>query len=85
MKWLNRGIKAGVCRPMTVWPLPSVALAAAVAGKKRVLAVEMSLGQMVADVRLAVNGAVPVDFLGRPGGAVPMVDEVTERVLSYGR
>ena len=85
MNLRKQGIKAGVFRPITLWPFPSVALAAAVAGKKQVLTVEMSLGQMVADVRLAVNGAVPVDFLGRPGGAVPMVDEVTERVLSYGR
>lgn len=85
MNLRKQGIKAGVFRPITLWPFPSVALAAAVSGKKQVLTVEMSLGQMVADVRLAVNGAVPVDFLGRPGGAVPMVDEVTERVLSYGR
>ena len=78
-------MKAGVFGRITGWPFPSVAIAAAVAGKKQVFTVEMSLGQMVAGVRLAVNGAVPVDFRGRPGGAVPMVDEVTERVLSYGR
>ena len=45
----------------------------------------MSMGQMVEDVRLAVNGACEVDFYGRPGGAVPSVDDIIERVTEYER
>lgn len=85
MRLREKGVKAGVFRPITLWPYPYEALSAAAAGKKKVLTVEMSLGQMLLDVQLAVRGDVPVDFLGRPGGGVPMVDEIEERVLSYGR
>lgn len=67
------GIKAGLIRPITLWPYPtkSVADAAAKANVKAFLTVEMSMGQMVEDVRLAVNGAKPVHFYGRTGGMVP--------------
>jgi pyruvate/2-oxoacid:ferredoxin oxidoreductase alpha subunit len=80
------GIRAGLFRPITLWPFPTPALAE-VAGKCRsVLTVEMSTGQMVEDVRLAVNGRVPVEFYGRVGGNVPAVEEVhtelTNRVAS---
>lgn len=85
MKLREKGIKVGVFRPITLWPYPYEALSQAVKGKKKVLTVEMSLGQMLLDVQLAVKGDVPVDFLGRPGGGVPMVDEIIERVLSYGK
>jgi len=79
----ERGIKAGLFRPITLWPFPSAALARAAAGKKRLLTVEMNAGQMVEDVRLAVNGAVEVDFLGRMGGMIPEVEEIVERVEAY--
>ena len=61
------GIKVGFFRPITLWPFPRAALAAAAAGKKKVLVVEMNAGQMVEDVRLAVGGAAPVDFYGTHG------------------
>ncbi len=69
----KEGIKAGLIRPITLWPYPSkvVEAAAAKANVKAFLAVEMSMGQMVEDVRLAVNGAKPVHFYGRTGGMVP--------------
>jgi 2-oxoglutarate ferredoxin oxidoreductase subunit alpha len=79
------GVKAGLFRPVTLWPFPSAALARAAARARNVLVVEMNAGQMVEDVRLAVNGAVPVDFLGRLGGITPQVDEIVERVSGYGR
>jgi 2-oxoglutarate/2-oxoacid ferredoxin oxidoreductase subunit alpha len=77
------GIKAGLFRPITLWPFPSAALKEAARGKKRVLVVEMNAGQMVEDVRLAVDGAVPVDFLGRMGGMVPELESIVERVKAY--
>jgi 2-oxoglutarate ferredoxin oxidoreductase subunit alpha len=77
------GVKAGLFRPITLWPFPNAELARAARGKRKVLVVEMNAGQMVEDVRLALNGAVPVDFLGRPGGLTPQVDEIVERVRSY--
>jgi 2-oxoglutarate ferredoxin oxidoreductase subunit alpha len=51
----------------------------------RVLVVEMSQGQMVEDVRLAVGGAVPVDFCGTLGGVTPQVDDLAERIKAYAR
>ncbi len=77
------GIKAGLFRPITLWPFPSRALAQAARGKKKILVVEMNAGQMVEDVRLAIEGAVPVDFLGRMGGMVPEMESIVERVKSY--
>ena len=77
------GIKAGLFRPITLWPYPYQALAGAARGKKKILVVEMNAGQMVEDVRLAVEGAVPVDFLGRMGGMVPELESIVERVKSY--
>ena len=74
----SQGVALGIFRPITLWPFPSAELAAAVAGKKRVLVVELSAGQMVEDVRLAINGALPVDFLGRQGGVLPTPGEVLD-------
>ncbi len=79
------GIKAGLFRPITLWPFPSRRLAEAAAGARKVLVVEMNAGQMVEDVRLALGGSVPVDFLGTLGGITPQVDAIVERVKGYGR
>ncbi len=75
-----QGLKAGLFRPITLWPYPYKALADAAARCRRVLVVELSTGQMVEDVRLAVNGRVPVDFYGRCGGNVPSVEEINEQL-----
>jgi 2-oxoglutarate ferredoxin oxidoreductase subunit alpha len=77
------GIKAGLFRPVTVWPFPSTQLAKAAKCARRVLVVEMNAGQMVEDVTLALHGSVPVDFYGTLGGITPQVDEVVERVKGY--
>jgi len=74
------GIKAGWIRPITLWPFPSEQISSAAEELKIFLVVEMSCGQMIDDVKLAVNGKVPVLFHGRPGGAVPGVDEVLEKI-----
>ncbi len=74
------GLKVGLLRPISLYPFPEQAIAD-VAGKvKRILVVEMNGGQMLEDVRLAVEGRVPVDFYGRMGGVVPLPDEVLEQI-----
>ena len=72
----EEGLKVGLCRPITLWPFPEKEIAAAARGKKGVLVVEINAGQMVEDVRLSVNGAVPVAHFGRLGGIVPEPDEI---------
>ncbi len=81
----KEGIKAGVFRPITLWPFPEAALAKAAKGKKKVLVVEMNAGQMVEDVKLALGSSVGVDFLGTLGGLTPSVDAIVERIGSYAR
>jgi pyruvate/2-oxoacid:ferredoxin oxidoreductase alpha subunit len=71
----QHGVKAGLFRPISLWPFPSEALAHAAKNVSRVMAVELSTGQMVEDVRLAINGEKPVDFYGRVGGNVPSAEE----------
>ncbi len=70
------GIKVGLIRPITLWPFPSKNFEEISKKVKGILSVEMSMGQMVEDVRLAVNGKCPVDFFGRTGGVVPTPDEI---------
>ncbi len=76
----KEGIKAGLIRPITLWPYPSKEISAAAeqASVKMFLSVEMSMGQMVEDVRLAVNGRKPVHFYGRTGGMFPTPKAVAE-------
>jgi pyruvate/2-oxoacid:ferredoxin oxidoreductase alpha subunit len=75
------GQRVGLFRPITLWPFPSEALRKAAANVREVVAVELSNGQMVEDVRLAINGRVPVDFYGRTGGNVPSVEEIHADIL----
>jgi 2-oxoglutarate ferredoxin oxidoreductase subunit alpha len=74
------GIKAGLIRPVTLFPFPEKVIARAAEQVKQVLVVEMNLGQMVEDVRLAVNGRVPVSFYGRPGGALVAVEDIAQQI-----
>jgi len=74
------GIKAGLLRPITLWPFPKAAISAAADRAKALVSVEMSMGQMVDDVRLAVNGKKPVYFYGRTGGMIPSVEEVEAEI-----
>ncbi len=75
----EQGIKVGLLRPITLWPFPSKKIMELVEkGVKGFLSVEMSTGQMVEDVRLAVNGKVKVEFFGRVGGVIPSPEEVVE-------
>jgi len=72
----EEGIRVGLFRPITLWPFPTKEIAAMAGDKKGVLVAEINAGQMVEDVRLAVNGAVPVEYFGRLGGIVPEPDEI---------
>lgn len=78
------GIKAGMIRPVTLWPFPTEVVAAAAGSEsvKAFLTVELNAGQMVEDVRLAVNGSKPVEFYGRMGGNLPSQVEIVDKVKS---
>lgn len=78
----EQGIKAGLVRPITLWPFPVDAIEATVPSAKAYLSVEMSMGQMVDDVRLAVAGRRPVDFYGRTGGVIPTPAEVLGKLAT---
>lgn len=75
---LEKGIKAGLIRPITLWPFPTEAVKKAAEGKKGVLVVELNAGQMIEDVRLAVHDSLPVEHFGRLGGIIPSPEEVVE-------
>ncbi len=70
------GIKVGLFRPITLWPFPSKEIAALAKGKKGLLVSEINAGQMIEDVKLSVNGALPVEHFGRLGGIVPEPEEI---------
>ncbi len=76
----REGIKAGIIRPVTLWPFPTMTIREAAGRVGAFLVVELSLGQMIEDVRLAVEGAVPVHFYGRTGGMVPSPHEILEKL-----
>lgn len=77
----REGVRAGAFRPITLWPYPAKALAKAARIAQQVVVFELSNGQMVEDVRLALHDRVPVEFYGRVGGNVPSVAEVQQKVL----
>ena len=76
----EEGLQVGLLRPITLWPFPSEAIAHVAKGKKGVLVVEINAGQMVQDVRLAVNGDIAVEHFGRLGGIVPEPEEIVEAI-----
>ncbi|MCL1829989.1 MAG: 3-methyl-2-oxobutanoate dehydrogenase subunit VorB [Oscillospiraceae bacterium] len=77
----EQGVKAGLIRPVTLWPFPTAAIESAAEQLEQILVVEMSHGQMVEDVRLAVNGKIPVHFYGRNGGILPTQQEIINQLL----
>ncbi len=78
----KKGIKAGMFRPITLWPYPSEQLDAACAraGVKRVLVAELNMGQMLDDVKLAINCRLPVAFHGRTGGMLPTPEDILAQI-----
>jgi 2-oxoglutarate ferredoxin oxidoreductase subunit alpha len=74
----GQGISASLFRPISLWPFPAPGLSELAKRVRAMLVVEMSAGQMLQDVQLAVEGACPVEFYGRMGGVIPLPDEVLE-------
>jgi 2-oxoglutarate ferredoxin oxidoreductase subunit alpha len=79
----ENGHKVGLLRPQTLYPFPNQRLQHLARVVRRILVIEMNAGQMVEDVRLAVNGAVSVTFYGRMGGIVPMPDELLTVIKTH--
>jgi 2-oxoglutarate ferredoxin oxidoreductase subunit alpha len=80
----EQGIKAGMFRPKTLWPFPVNEINKACRTASELLCVEMSMGQMIDDVRLAINCSKPVRFFGRTGGIIPSPAEVLEQIKKTG-
>ena len=74
----DQGLRAGLFRPVSLWPFPANELSRIARGRRAIVVVEMSAGQMVEDVRLAVEGRAPVLFHGRTGGMVPTPGELVQ-------
>ena len=77
------GIKAGLFRPITLWPFPARRLKKIGDSIRQVLVVEMNFGQMIEDVELTLQGRVKTDFYGRVGGQIPEIEEIEKRVRTY--
>lgn len=79
-----RGIRAGLIRPITLWPFPCLAIRGSLDCCRALLTVEMNAGQMIDDVLLAVNGSLPVHFYGRTGGMVPGAGQILLEIEKIG-
>ncbi|NMA80004.1 MAG: 3-methyl-2-oxobutanoate dehydrogenase subunit VorB [Clostridiales bacterium] len=76
----EKGIKAGLVRPQTLWPFPADHIRTASENASSLLCVEMSMGQMIDDVKLAINCSKPVHFYGRTGGVIPTPTEILTEI-----
>lgn len=74
------GVRVGLIRPVSLWPFPSGIFAQTAKKVKKFLVVEMSAGQMLEDVQLAVSGQARIDFYGRMGGGIPEAEEIIKRI-----
>lgn len=79
-KCAEEGIKVGLIRPITLWPFPDVAFEKISEKTKAILTVEMSTGQMIDDVKIAINGRKPVYFYGRTGGMIPTPNAIVDEI-----
>ncbi len=76
----EKGIKVGLIRPITLWPFPSAPIRAAAEKCRSFISVELSMGQMIEDVRLAVEGKAPVTLCNRTGGMIPSPEQVLQAI-----
>ena len=76
----EKGIKAGLIRPITLWPFPSESVARAADRVKGFISVELSMGQMIDDIRLAENCRKPVVLCNRVGGMIPSPEQVLKAI-----
>ena len=74
----EEGIRLGLLRPITLYPFPKKEIDSLVPQLKNILSLELNAGQMVEDIRLVVNGRIPVNFYGRQGGMIPDPEEILE-------
>jgi 2-oxoglutarate ferredoxin oxidoreductase subunit alpha len=79
-----QGIKAGLLRPMTLFPFPRKAIRHLAERVSSILVVELSYGQLVEDVQLAVNGITPVKLFNRMGGMIPTAEDILEAIIKVG-
>ncbi len=77
----KQGIKVGLIRPITLWPFPEKVISKVADQVKAFISVELSMGQMIEDVRLAVNGKAPVTLCNRSGGMIPTPEQVLEAII----
>ena len=77
----KQGIKVGLIRPITLWPFPNKVFAKAAEHVKQFISVELSMGQMIEDVRLATGCKVPVTLCNRTGGMIPSPEQVLEAIV----
>ena len=76
----DKGMKVGLVRPITLWPFPDKAMMKVAKSAKKLLVVEMSNGQFIDDVKLAIECSRPVEFLGVGGGWYPSVEGILEKL-----
>jgi 2-oxoglutarate ferredoxin oxidoreductase subunit alpha len=76
----KQGLKVGMIRPITLWPFPKAPFSKALKTVKKFISVELSMGQMIEDVRLAVECKVPVELCNRAGGMIPSPEQVLEAI-----
>jgi len=76
----NKNLKVGLVRPITLWPFPYKIISSIAKKVKRIIVVEMNLGQMLEDVKIAVEGKCKIEFYGRPGGVIITQEEILEKV-----
>jgi len=79
-----KGLKVGLFRPITVWPFPNGELAETAKKVKSVVVVEMSAGQMLFDVKVALEGSKPISFVGEMGGIIPSTDQIIAEIEKVG-
>ena len=80
----SQGIKAGLIRPITLWPFPDAPFEKAVTHADRFISVELSMGQMIEDVKLATKCQKPVSLCNRVGGMIPSTEQVLEAIKNGG-
>jgi 2-oxoglutarate ferredoxin oxidoreductase subunit alpha len=76
----SEGIEVGLIRPMTLWPFPDKAFESIPDTCEALLSVEMSMGQMLEDIKVATHCKLPVEFYGRSGGMIPEPDAIVEKI-----
>ena len=81
----EQGMKVGLLRPITLWPFPGKRIAELGKQVKGILSLEINAGQMIEDIRLAVECKVPVEYYGRLGGIIPEPEEVVAKIKSMTR